>query len=190
MQPDGGNGRHYLLDVAESPPATAEPPPVTITCKSGDDLDHLDDGSVDAVVMDPPYYDNVMYAELSDFFCVWLKRTAGHVFPELFRRKLTDKENEAVANPARFAGQPGARALAGRDYQQRMAAIFAECRRVLKADGATSRRSTTCTVWPTTTASTSRTSCASGGRRADSRAAHAFSGWRPPPMPLTRPSRP
>ena len=39
------------------------------------------------------------------------------------------------ANPARFAGQPGARALAGRDYQQRMAAIFAECRRVLKADG-------------------------------------------------------
>ena len=47
--------------------------------------------------MDPPYYDNVMYAELSDFFYVWLKRTAGHVFPELFRRKLTDKENEAVA---------------------------------------------------------------------------------------------
>ncbi len=115
--------------------AKSAPPPVTVTCKSGDNLDHLDDGSVDAVVMDPPYYDNVMYAELSDFFYVWLKRTAGHVFPELFRRKLTDKENEAVANPARFAGQPGARALAGRDYQQRMAAIFAECRRVLKADG-------------------------------------------------------
>ena len=74
-----------------------------------------------------------MYAELSDFFYVWLKRTAGHVFPELFRRKLTDKENEAVANPARFAGQPGARALAGGDYQQRMAAIFSECRRVLNA---------------------------------------------------------
>ncbi len=135
VQPDGGNGRHDLLDVAEPRPATAEPAPVTITCKSGDDLDHLNDGSVDAIVMDPPYYDNVMYAELSDFFYVWLKRTAGYVFPELFRRKLTDKENEAVANPARFAGQPGARALAGRDYQQRMAAIFAECRRVLKADG-------------------------------------------------------
>ena len=98
-------------------------------------LDHIDDGSIDAVVMDPPYYDNVMYAELSDFFYVWLKRTAGHVFPELFRRQLTDKENEAVANPAKFAGQTGARALAGNDYQQRMAAIFAECRRVLKPDG-------------------------------------------------------
>ena len=112
-----------------------EPSPVTITCKPGDGLDHLGDGSVDAVVMDPPYYDNVMYAELSDFFYVWLKRTAGHVFPELFRRLLTDKENEAVANPAKFRGEKGARALAGQDYQERMAAIFAECRRVLKPDG-------------------------------------------------------
>ena len=111
------------------------PPPVTITCKPGDSLDHIADGSIDLVVMDPPYYDNVMYAELSDFFYVWLKRTAGHVFPELFRRHLTDKDNEAVANPARFRGQKGARALAGRDYQERMASIFAECRRTLKADG-------------------------------------------------------
>ena len=117
---------------AEKPPA---PPPVAITCKSADALDHIETGSVDAVVMDPPYYDNVMYAELSDFFYVWLKRTAGHVFPELFARQLTDKENEAVANPARFAGEKGARALAGRDYQERMAAIFAECRRVLKPSG-------------------------------------------------------
>ena len=115
--------------------AATTPPSVTITCKPGDSLDHIDDGSIDAVVMDPPYYDNVMYAELSDFFYVWLKRTAGHVFPELFRRQLTDKENEAVANPAKFSGQRGARALAGKDYQQRMAAIFAECRRVLKPDG-------------------------------------------------------
>jgi len=111
------------------------PPPVTLTCKSGDSLDHLDNGSVDCVVMDPPYYDNVMYAELSDFFYVWLKRTAGQVFPELFRRPLTDKENEAVANPAKFKDQKGAKVLAGRDYQERMAAIFAECRRVLKPDG-------------------------------------------------------
>ena len=110
-------------------------PPVTITCKSGDSLDHLADGSIDAVVMDPPYYDNVMYAELSDFFYVWLKRTAGHLFPELFRQRLTDKENEAVANPAKFSGATGTRALAGRDYQERMAAIFASCRRVLKPKG-------------------------------------------------------
>ena len=112
-----------------------QPPPVTITCKSADSLDHIANASIDVVVMDPPYYDNVMYAELSDFFYVWLKRTAGHVFPELFRRQLTDKDNEAVANPARFQGQKGAKALAGRDYQDRMASIFAECRRVLKPNG-------------------------------------------------------
>jgi putative DNA methylase len=111
------------------------PPPVVITCTSGDNLDQIEKGSVDAIIMDPPYYDNVMYAELSDFFYVWLKRTAGYVFPEWFTRKLTDKENEAVANPAKFEGQKGAKDLAGQDYQQRMAAIFAECHRVLKDDG-------------------------------------------------------
>lgn len=111
------------------------PPPITLSNKSGDSLDHIADASIDCVVMDPPYYDNVMYAELSDFFYVWLKRTAGQVLPELFRRQLTDKENEAVANAAKFKDQKGAKARAGRDYQERMAAIFAECRRVLKPDG-------------------------------------------------------
>ena len=106
-----------------------------ITCKSGDGLDHIGDGAVDAVVMDPPYYNNVMYAELSDFFYVWLKRTAGLVFPDLFQRNLTDKENEAVANPAKFAGQGKARAMARQDYEERMALIFEECRRVLKPAG-------------------------------------------------------
>ena len=120
---------------AGSQSADRTPPRVTITCKPGDSLDHIPDSSVDAVVMDPPYYDNVMYAELSDFFYVWLKRTAGHVFPELFRRRLTDKDSEAVANPMRFRGRSGAKALAGLNYQDRMSAIFAECRRALKSDG-------------------------------------------------------
>ena len=123
------------IDPGGDQAASSAPPPITITCKPGDSLDHLGDASIDVVVMDPPYYDNVMYAELSDFFYVWLKRTAGRVFPELFRRQLTDKWNEAVANPARFRGEKGARALAGQEYRERMAAIFAECRRVLKPDG-------------------------------------------------------
>jgi putative DNA methylase len=112
-----------------------KPPSITLSCKSGDSLGHLKDASVDCVVMDPPYYDNVLYAELSDFFYVWLKRSAGKVMPELFRRPLTDKENEAVANVAKFQRQKGAKLLAGRDYQERMAAIFTECRRVLKPNG-------------------------------------------------------
>ena len=133
IRPEAKNADNDLFAVADAVDYT--PPQITITCKPGDSLDHIEDGSIDAVIMDPPYYDNVMYAELSDFFYVWLKRTAGHVFPELFRRHLTDKDNEAVANPTRFRDQKGAKALAGRDYQERMASIFAECRRTLKPDG-------------------------------------------------------
>ena len=133
IRPDAENKSGTLFDDADA--AEYTPPPVSITCKPGDSLDHIENGSIDVVVMDPPYYANVMYAELSDFFYVWLKRTAGHVFPELFRRHLTDKDNEAVANPARFKGEKGAGALAGRHYQERMASIFAECRRTLKPDG-------------------------------------------------------
>jgi adenine-specific DNA methylase len=108
---------------------------VTVTNGSGDSL-ALEDASVDCVVMDPPYYDNVMYAELADFFYVWLKRTAGLLYPEQFASYLTDKDREAVANTAKFKGQKGgAKNLAGKDYQHRMQAIFAECRRVLKPDG-------------------------------------------------------
>ena len=133
VRPDANEATGNLFDEPKAEPHIL--PPITITCKPGDSLDHVKDGSIDVVIMDPPYYDNVMYAELSDFFYVWLKRTAGHVFPELFRRHLTDKDNEAVANPARFQGQKGAKSLAGRDYQERMAAIFAECRRTLKPGG-------------------------------------------------------
>jgi len=131
VRPYAGDDNFLKLDLEADRP----PPSITISCKSGDSLDHIDDQCIDAVVMDPPYYDNVMYAELSDFFYVWLKRTAGHIFPELFRRNLTDKDNEAVASAARFKGQKSAKTLAGRDYQERMASIFAECRRVLKPDG-------------------------------------------------------
>ncbi|MFQ6032739.1 MAG: DUF1156 domain-containing protein, partial [Candidatus Zixiibacteriota bacterium] len=50
----------------------------------------------DAVFTDPPYYDNVPYADLSDFFYVWLKRTVGDLFPNIFATPLTPKENEIV----------------------------------------------------------------------------------------------
>lgn len=136
VRPEGAGGSHPQAGLEfDGPPSHPSFPPITLTCKSGDSLDHIGDASIDAVVMDPPYYDNVMYAELSDYFYVWLKRTAGYVYPELFRRQLTDKENEAVANPAKFKGEKGAKALAGREYKHRMAAIFTEMRRVLKPDG-------------------------------------------------------
>lgn len=128
-------------DNSGTQPSTIGPPHILITNGSGDNLPHIADASVDAVVMDPPYYDNVMYAELADFFYVWLKRTAGLFYPEQFSSYLTDKDREAVANTAKFKdftqvkGTGGAKKRATRDYQERMQSIFTECRRVLKSDG-------------------------------------------------------
>jgi len=59
----------------------------------------------DAVITDPPYYDNVPYADLSDFFYVWLKRTVGHLYPEHFVTELTPKRAEIVADPYRQGGR-------------------------------------------------------------------------------------
>ncbi len=108
---------------------------VTVTQGSAASLP-LDDGSVTHICMDPPYYNNVMYAELADFFYVWEKRTLGRLVPDYFRDELTDKDNEAVANPARFAAMgPRKNELADLDYESKMTSIFAESRRVLADDG-------------------------------------------------------
>ncbi len=90
-------------------------------------------GSFDAVVTDPPYYDNVPYADISDFFYVWLKRTIGHLYPEHFATEGTPKKQEAVADAVRHGGsKEKARAA----YEQMMAQSFAEANRVLKPGGA------------------------------------------------------
>lgn len=108
---------------------------VTVTQGSAASLS-LDDGSVTHVCMDPPYYDNVMYAELADYFYVWEKRTLGRLVPDYFHDDLTDKDNEAVANPARFAMMGKRKGeLADLDYEAKMTSIFAESRRVLSDDG-------------------------------------------------------
>ncbi|MEB3118523.1 MAG: DUF559 domain-containing protein, partial [Limnothrix sp.] len=107
-----------------------------IAMTSADSLFHLADRSIDAIVTDPPYYATLQYAELSDFFYVWMKRTLGDVFPDLFWMELTDKDREAVANPSRFRnmGEPP-EVLANRDYEAKMAMAFGEYYRVLRDDG-------------------------------------------------------
>jgi putative DNA methylase len=70
------------------------------------------DKHFDAVVIDPPYADNVPYADLSDFFYVWLRRTVGDLYPEAFGTELVPKEEEAVVNPARFGGGKKGEAVA------------------------------------------------------------------------------
>ena len=60
------------------------------------------------VSTDPPYYDNIGYADLSDFFYVWLRRSLRHVFPELFVTLAVPKAEELVATPYRHGNKTNA----------------------------------------------------------------------------------
>jgi putative DNA methylase len=59
------------------------------------------------VATDPPYYDNIGYADLSDFFYVWLRRSLGGQYPELFGTMVTPKSEELIATPYRHNGSKG-----------------------------------------------------------------------------------
>jgi putative DNA methylase len=91
------------------------------------------DAFMDAVITDPPYYDNVPYADISDFFYVWLKRTVGYLYPEHFATAGTPKKQEAVADAMRHGGS---KEKAQRAYEEMMAQSFREAHRVLKPGGA------------------------------------------------------
>lgn len=98
---------------------------------SASQMGALGDGSVDLVVNDPPYYNNVMYSELADYFYVWQKRSLRDLYPGMFDAYLTDKQSEAVANPHRDGSAKGAK----RQYETLMREMYTECGRVTKADG-------------------------------------------------------
>ena len=69
----------------------------------------LSDGKV--VSTDPPYYDNIGYADLSDFFYVWLRRSLKAVFPDLFATLAVPKAEELVATPYRHGSKEKAEAF-------------------------------------------------------------------------------
>lgn len=85
----------------------------------------------DAVFTDPPYYDNIQYSELSDFFYVWLKRMLWDIHPELFATPLTPKSKEIIANPARHSGAEKAKKF----FEENLKDAFKEIKRVLKPNG-------------------------------------------------------
>lgn len=101
---------------------------VEVVRTSASQLQDLD-GTFDAVITDPPYYDNISYADLSDFFYVWLKRSVGFLFPEHLDGELTPKRREAIVAPYRHDGDKDAARVF---YEEQMAAAFKEAHRVLK----------------------------------------------------------
>lgn len=76
------------------------------------------------VATDPPYYDNIGYSDLSDFFYVWLRRSLRDVHPDLFTTMLVPKAEELVANPYRHDGKEGASKFFEEGFQR----VFARAR--------------------------------------------------------------
>lgn len=120
--------------------------PVQVSLGSATSLPQIRNGSVTAVVVDPPYADNVQYSDLADFFYVWLKRTQGHRRPEWFSTYLCERDQEAVMNVSRHRGNvspAGRRKGSAREaldqarafYQRLMTDAFSEMRRILRDDG-------------------------------------------------------
>jgi len=90
------------------------------------------DSYFDAVITDPPYYDNVPYSDLSDFFYVWLKRTVGELYPELFATPLTPKSQEIIVHTLRHDKSVE---KAKKFFEDMITQSFREIYRVLKPDG-------------------------------------------------------
>ncbi len=89
------------------------------------------DGYFDAILTDPPYYDNIPYSYLSDFFYVWLKRAVGDLFPDLFSTPLTPKAGEIVA----YTRPEGGFEAGKRFFEENLKLSFQEMQRVLKMGG-------------------------------------------------------
>jgi len=94
--------------------------------QSSERLQQIPDGAVDLVITDPPYADNVMYSELSDYFYVWLREAVGSDHPS-FRAEHVDDRREAVLNLHRDRD--------GAFYVEVLGGVLGEATRTLKPDG-------------------------------------------------------
>jgi len=119
------SGMDRLLRVIEHLSNVA-PMSASVTQSSATSLPYADN-FFDAVFTDPPYYDNVAYADLSDFFYVLLKRSIGNLYPELFTTMLTPKSEEIIQDPGRQKGK--------QFFEVNLTKSLHEVRRVLRPGG-------------------------------------------------------
>lgn len=115
-------------------------------CGSSTDLSQFPDCHFDLVITDPPFGGNVFYADLADFFYVWLREPLSAWYPEIFAPEQTNKVQEAITNPAehpdnqtreekRAATKEGLEKPADEFYRETLTECWAESARVLKDGG-------------------------------------------------------
>ncbi|MEM2619574.1 MAG: DUF1156 domain-containing protein, partial [Candidatus Hadarchaeales archaeon] len=119
---------HALLSIIQHCSQTSSVPSA-VTQSSATSLPYPDN-YFDAVFTDPPYYDNVPYSYLSDFFYVWLKRSVGDLYPDLFSGPLTPKSKEIVAYTHNKSWEE-----AKNFFEENLKKSFQEIHRVLKPNG-------------------------------------------------------
>jgi putative DNA methylase len=95
------------------------------------DATRLDNHFSVAVSTDPPYYDNIGYADLSDYFYIWMRAALRQIFPEIFSTMLVPKEPELIASPYRFDGNKDA---SEKHFEAGLKRAFAEMRRIMAPD--------------------------------------------------------
>jgi len=110
----------------------------TATVHQGDAADlPIEDADLQSVIVDPPYGDNIMYAEMADVFQVWFNEYLSDIFPDAFASPETDKDKEAVENPVVVdpEGDMSISEAARQRYENKMSDIFGELYRVLEPGG-------------------------------------------------------
>jgi putative DNA methylase len=83
--------------------------------------------SANVISMDPPYYDNISYADLSDFFYVWLRRSIKTLFPDLFSTVAVPKAAELIATPYRHGNKDSAEEFFLHGMTKAMRHLAEEC---------------------------------------------------------------
>lgn len=97
-----------------------------LRCDTAEDLPFIPDKSVDAIITDPPYFDNIQYSELADFFYVWLRLGLKDLYP-WFIPEFSSSPNEIVQNEKTGKTMEF--------FSTKLTKVFTECHRVLKDNG-------------------------------------------------------
>lgn len=114
---------NWVWKVVQAVPATK---PGQVKQENAPELTTED--KVITISTDPPYYDNISYADLSDFFYVWLRPCLKSIYKDIFNTMLTPKEDELVAAPHRFGGD---KAAANTHFETGLSQTFARIRKLV-----------------------------------------------------------
>jgi adenine-specific DNA methylase len=119
------SGLPIVSEVAERYKDLDEERKVFLQCGSSESIE-VPSGVADAVVTDPPYYGNVMYSELSNFFYVWLRVALNERYAQ-FKGEFVPWKKEIIENRVQEKGE--------KEFLTGLTRVFSEANRVLKSDG-------------------------------------------------------